>query len=806
MNLANLRKIQAASEAPAPAPEPEVEADEVDPASLLVTNNAPLPEKAPVIPPGVTGKMAALIASKQNQAGEDPAEFGEVRRIVNLDVLGPFTPAEVEEFSRRNVLADAFHNGVKGGAPFRLHECQARGVYYFDRFGGLFGPLGCASGKTLLSLMIAERYWRRTAVANQGKPGARNTSLLLIPSEVYDQLTKRIGERPSDIQWARLRVPLTVPFIGLDGTDVDKRLHLAKTMNGCFVMPHQLMSVPTTVKVLEAMQPGLVQVDEAHKFKNKDRARTSRLMKYLAKKKPKFVSLSGSITNKSLKNHHHFLEPALGQLSPLPIPEAHMKEWAAVVDSDADPTDEMKKAMDPVVDWARFKYSKVNFRQDVSGFRLAQKLRMLSAPGVVATQDAPAPCPLVIKTIRVPHVVPEQEDMLNQVVAQVEAMTSPNGDPIEDARQKFTWLYQLSAGFYYKLLWPTEEQLAQRGYSVLEAKDVLKRSLDDFKAHRIYSRELREWFSLNPHAMDATGRPLDTPFLVGQEMLRYYRAARDHVAGQPEPRLAVDSMLYQLWVEWKKAGVEPGIDPFSKGAKDDLIERDSKPIPLSDYKIRAARDFIRAFRANKEEGGTQKSGMLVWYHHQHVGEWLYKVLKADPEIFAEAGGPDGQFGVLHCPAGDEANRAILDPANKGKIVVCGGSHKTGKNLQHFEHQLIMQWPRPANDLEQLLSRTHRPGQMADELVIHVLVGESRVKVAGTDDKPRAADCFDEKTIAASMRDATYAQQIIGNRQRALIAQWVPLPNMFDQNTLLEMGFDVSKLDARSEAFLKEKFG
>ena len=40
----------------------------------------------------------------------------------------------------------------------------------------------------------------------------------------------------------------------------------------------------------------------------------------------------------------------------------------------------------------------------------------------------------------------------------------------------------------------------------------------------------------------------------------------------------------------------------------------------------------------------------------------------------------------------------------------------------------------------------------------------------------------------------------------LLARWNPLPKMFDQITLLEMGFEVDKLDARAEAFLKEKFG
>lgn len=639
---------------------------------------------------------------------------------------------------------------------------------------GNFVANGVFVHNTLLTIMIAERHWRRVAAAD---PRGRNTSLLLIPPEVYDQFTKRIGERPSDIQWARARVPVTVPFIGLGGKTQAERLRLAKTQNGCFVMPHSLMSTRDTTALLEVLQPSLVQVDEAHKFKNRDRARTKRLMNYVAKKRPKFVVLSGSMTSKSLKNHHHFMEPTVGERSPLPLSQETMLQWAAVVDSDADPTDDMKKPLEPLVDWARHKFAKINFRQDISGFRLAQQLRLWSAPGVVATQDSLAPCALILSPKIAPHVVPEQEEALWALMRQVDGWTTPNGDPIEDARQKHGWLYQLSAGFYYRLTWPTVEEITQRqGLSTIEAKDLLGRSIERHVAHGLYSKALRAWFESHPHYADGNGKPLDTPFGVGVDMLR-------------NKSVNVGHELYDAWLAWKRSGIEPGSDPFAKGAGGDLLERDSVAIPICDYKIRAALAWAKGIR--EAEPGA---GAIVWYYHQHVGEWLTKVLQRE-------------FGqdVLHCPAGDAANKAILNPANAKRITVASWrAHGTGKNLQHYYNQIVVQWPRSANDVEQFLSRTHRRGQLADELAVTILIGPPPIKTVG--EYQCAAEGFDDKNIAASMRDATYIQQILGNRQRALAAQWSPLPRMFDQNTLLEMGFETDKLGAKEEQFLKEKFG
>lgn len=765
--------------------------DELNPTALVPTTNAPVPAKVVPLLQGVTPTMAALARAATSQEAEDPTQFAEIRRICAVEVRGLMTAEEVEVFSQKNLLAEAYAQG------YRFFEPQARGALYFDRYGSLFVAAGCGSGKTNLAIMCAERYWRRTA---QTTPRARNVSLLLIPPDAYDQFNYRIGDRPSDIQTARTKMPVTVPFVQIHaGVPRAKRLTLAKTMNGCFVMSHALMSVKDTALFMEALQPGLVIVDEAHCFNELSTARTSRLMRYVAKKRPRVVWMSGTLAQKSLKKHHHFMEPALGDKSPLPHSQEGMLQWAAVVDSDADPTDDMKKTLEPLVDWARHKFPKINFRQDISGFRLAQKLRTWTTPGVVATLDAPAPCPLILKPIIVPHTVPEQEAALWALMQQVCRGTTPNGDPIEDNRQMHGWMRQLTAGFYYKLTWPTvDDVIGSHGLAKIEAEDLLKRSIDRHMAHTAYMKVLREWFRDNPSAVDGLGRPLDTPEGVGGEMHRNkgqnvgHKAYTTWINGE-ETKITI----YDAWFRWKSAGIEPGVDPFTRGIGKTFLERLSDPVPICAYKIKAALEWVKALR--KED---PHAGALLWYDHQHVGDWLTKAISGNLEV---EGGPQGPYSVMHCPAGVAASRAILDPKNKNRITIATWhGHGKSKNLQHYHHQLIVQWPVSASWLEQTLSRTHRTGQEADELVVGALMSEGKIKVPG--EKFLMADEFDSKFVSAVMRDATYAQQIMGTKQRGLIARWIPLPKMFDQNTLLEMGFETSKLGEREERFLKEKFG
>lgn len=94
-------------------------------------------------------------------------------------------------------------------------------------------------------------------------------------------------------------------------------------------------------------------------------------------------------------------------------------------------------------------------------------------------------------------------------------------------------------------------------------------------------------------------------------------------------------------------------------------------------------------------------------------------------------------------------------------------------------------------LEQLLGRTHRQGQRAEELVPVTI----------------NSDEFDHENLSACLIDSLYIHQTTGTRQKAIYADWDPLPRLYPPDFLRERGFaDVAKLDDATRAALEDKFG
>ncbi len=146
---------------------------------------------------------------------------------------------------------------------------------------------------------------------------------------------------------------------------------------------------------------------------------------------------------------------------------------------------------------------------------------------------------------------------------------------------------------------------------------------------------------------------------------------------------------------------------------------------------------------------------------------------------------------MHCPAGESANKNILDHGNKSKVVIASlDAHGTGKNLQHFQHMCVVQWPRSARTAEQLLGRLHRRGQEADELPVTTC----------------NSLLFDHMNMAACLNDALYIHQSTGDKQKLIYANYDPLPKIFPPAVLYQRGLEVEKLTAEQEAMLTEKFG
>lgn len=586
--------------------------------------------------------------------GQTGAAFKEIQRIVSLPVVGAISPEEVEALSADVVQAQAFDEG------FRLMPGQAAAVLAYNLLGGGLFPLGVGQGKTLVSLLIAELAYR----------SGITKSIIFLPSQVYPQLMLH------DLPHYRRKVTLSVPFIGMgDASPTQRRRSARSRIAACHVMPYSTLSTRDAEDLLTSIAPQLVIADEAHNLKNSKAARTKRVQRLLRETSPQLVAMSGTITSKSIMDYWHLISHALHLNSPLPLLPPLALAWAALIDANAEHNTSSSTSgpIMPLVRWANHHFPEEKLPENVHGFRRAYKLRLVSSPGVVASGDADIGTSLILSntTAQVGDGV-EGWDRLNSMILDLRTKRiTPVGDEIEHAIHAWKWAYELSAGFYNELYWPSPEQVAKRARcAVAQAEELLERAFDHHELQQEYHRALRKWLSTR-------SRPrLDTPMLVGLDM--HNHGARN-----------VGEALYTAWRDMKLAEF------------DGMPERLSRPIRVCPYKIDAA---VR-WAAELEKG----EGALIWYWHNEIGSWLFEELE-------KAG-----LNPLHCPAGPEGNTSIIDPANHNRPIVASiGAHGTGKNLQALRRQIVVQWPRSAVAAEQMLGRVHRTGQTADELVVERL--------------------------------------------------------------------------------------
>jgi hypothetical protein len=686
--------------------------------------------QAPVPPPAkseVVSRLDAKVTFARSEQGEE-LRYAEITRIIGLPVNFTLTPEEYEAVCKDNQLAESHRSG------FRLLHTQAQAILEFQQARGLFAPIGVGWGKTLISLLCAHHAY--TAL------GIRKI-VLSAPSSVMPQL---LGH---DLAWARCRVPLGFPVHVLHDRSSAMRRQITKSgQPGVYIFPHSLMSTKDCIENLERIDPGYIILDEAHAFKEKRAARTKRLFGpdgFVTQRRPLGTVLSGTITRKSINDYHHLIRWCLGDNSPLPHSVSMAMDWAGVIDADAQDYQESGATgpLRPLVNWARAADPAGRYPETRTGFRRAYKLRLMTCPGVVASGDAEIGVSLVLKNTPVPR--PDEVEGWGELQGLIdtveEAWLTPNGDEIEYGIHKFKWLYELSAGFYNLLTWPEPEILAaRREIHLPEAQDLLDRAKDHHEASQCYAKRLRQYLQYESE------RGLDTPLLVGANM-----------AAHKDRDLPND--LYQLWREMHACDFEG------------RPERDRSAVRVCPYKIHAAVGWSQSIPKGK--------GGIIWVYHQEVGRWAY-------EAAAEAG-----LDALHCPSGRASDEAIIDSRNKGKVVIASMSaHGTGKNLQHFQHQYFLQWPRPAGDAEQVLGRTHRTGQEADELVV----------------VSNHTTTFDDMNLAACINDALYIHQTTGSRQKLILATYNPLPKMFPPEALLERGIKAAVLDREQTRLLHERFG
>lgn len=656
----------------------------------------------------------------------DPNQQSEIQRICHLPIAEPLTEEEIEAINRLHIKPEAIESG------FRFKRVQAEAIQSFAELGTVFGPIEAGGGKTLVSLRCIAYAFER---------GMVQRAMLFLPPNVYTQLVDH------DINWARKRVPLGLSFHLLGGKSPEQRKAMTAGRRGCWVMPYSLLSTADSSELLEAIRPDLMFFDEAHNLKNRQTARTKRILTYWKKYRPMVCAVSGTMTAKSLRNYAHILLMCLGQRSPLPTDMSIVDEWAVVLDSEQSAEGRHVQTTNtgplrPLINWSNGNFpnsTKLEF--DVAGFRRAYQNRLLTAPGVVSSPADALGTSLVIEN----HKAPPANDALLKLFQQLNDLwTTPDGDEIEHAMLVWKWRTELTAGFYNSLVWPDAGQVSERlGISVDQATDLLVRSKEHHKAQQAYHKELRAWFKSRPHQIN-----LDTPMLVAGDMAR-----------NGEKNVGRD--LYQAWLKKQESD-------FSG-----RIERLSVPVRVCDYKIKAAAAWA------KDNAHTDG---ILWYYHQEVGAWLFEELRA-------LGVP-----AVHCPGGKAANEFLTKPDAesrcRGKFLVCSlSAHGTGKNLQFLTDQCFVQLPPTELLMQQSVARTHRTGQKADVVECTTMVSNET----------------DELHLAALLNDAMYVFETMASQRKVLIGTWNPMPTIYGSSMLNRAGIQARILNARQQQMLSDRF-
>ena len=127
---------------------------------------------------------------------------------------------------------------------------------------------------------------------------------------------------------------------------------------------------------------------------------------------------------------------------------------------------------------------------------------------------------------------------------------------------------------------------------------------------------------------------------------------------------------------------------------------------------------------------------IVWCEHTFFAEELSK----------RSGVP--YFGAKGL---DRQKRSIEDA--KGPIIASVAANSTGRNLQRWHSNLVTSCPSTATTWEQMIGRTHRDGQQADEVTVDVLFG-----------------CWEHfDGMAKARAAATMALDMLGQPQKLLLA-------------------------------------
>lgn len=451
-----------------------------------------------------------------------------------------------------------------------------------------------------------------------------------------------------------------------------------------FIVSYSTLSSPKNGDILERIKPDLIIADEASALKNRSAARTKRVLRHLHLFKPKFCILSGTLTTRSLKDFQHLMEKVFGDLSPVPSHWPTLGEWCEALDSNVHESQRRPPG------------ALLKFRNEESQVEEDRALEQ-SDTGALSQHEI-ARIAFRTRLVSTLGVVATAADRLGTslVFSKRPLELSPKVQHAMNLLQE-TWERPDGEAFSDVLELAAVERELSCGfwYRWVWPKDKEGRDIVDnewLDARKNWNKAVRTRLT---HA----GPGIDSPLLVFNAAMRSYNDRHGQRARDGLPRFEHEA--FEPWLKVKDRPVPETV-----------------PVWVDEYFM--VDDAVA--------WGREKPG-IIWYAHSAVGE----------KIAARGGFP-------HYGPGKKASEQILDETGNRTIVVSMNAHSEGKNLQTAFWRNLFTTPFASGKLaEQVIGRTHRPGQPEDEVTVDIYLHTQSF----------------QRSWASAMRDAHYMQTLLG---------------------------------------------
>lgn len=403
---------------------------------------------------------------------------------------------------------------------FHLLTIQAAALREVHDQGGGFLPISVGGGKALISLLIP-------VVLNAKRP------MLFVPADLREQTNRKV-----------------IP-------EMKNHFKLHPDLR---VVGYSEISLAKNKDMLEEYEPDVIIFDEGHALKSVRAGRTRRVRRYM-KTHPDtiVVILSGTISNRSLKDYQHLAQWCLGiDNAPLPAKFNELSEWADALD-------------DGVADHARMAPGALSMLCDPGeNARQGYRRRLTETPGVIASGAEELDVSLRINRLD-PQTPGKVSRMLGVLRDQWE---DPNGAALSEAVDVWRVARQLALGFWYQWQPPAPREW-------IDARRVWKKYVRETIRHnrRGLDTELQVWNEMKT--------AIQTGEASGEGVIAWHdwRAVKDTFKPNPVPvwedTFAVDAVSNWVdkgpgivWVEHRavgeRLGKDLGIPYFGAGKKASL--------------------------------------------------------------------------------------------------------------------------------------------------------------------------------------------------------------------------------------------